>query len=360
MRYGVVILAGGKSFRMGTPKHQLQTGGVRFLDRLAQEFGGFSELMVSVDDASRHPEIPYPMVSDKKAGCGPMGGLHAALACCVSDALVTVPCDVPYFSKTIADRLCENLTDQADAAIAVTMDLRKHPLCGVYKKSCLEVLETCLEQGNYRMMDALAKLRVTYYQAGCDSWHLSNVNTPEEFLEIQNQNLLSLNAPVRKPGFLAVCGWKNSGKTTLIQNLIPLLKQKGYQVAAIKHDGHHFEPDVPGTDSFRFFQAGADLSVVYDAEKYALSRRKALSHEDIAKLAHGMDLVLLEGFKWSSYPKLEIIRKENGGTAMPDIKGRIAYASDAALSAELPVFGLADTEGIAAFIMEAYESGRLN
>ena len=61
----------------------------------------------------------------------------------------------------------------------------------------------------------------------------------------------------KKPLILAVCGVKNSGKTILIQKLIPLLQNQGLKVAAVKHDGHDFTPDVPGTDSHRMKAAGA-------------------------------------------------------------------------------------------------------
>lgn len=343
MQYGVVILAGGKSSRMGTPKYQLKTGGLRFLDRLVYELEGFAELLVSVDDEAKHPDIKYPMVSDIIADCGPMGGLYSALKSCTSDAVVTVPCDVPYFSKRVAEQLCANLDNMTDAVIAVTEDNRKHPLCGVYKKRCLDVFEQCLKEHNYRMYDALEKLRVKYCHVGKDSQQLYNVNTPSDFLAVENGNNPLSNC-------LAICGLKNSGKTTLIQNLIPVLKQKGYKIAVVKHDGHSFEPDVPGTDSFRFFQAGADISVVCDKEKYSLSKKGVFSHEDIANLACEVDIVLMEGFKYSNYPKIEIVR---GKDSVLDITGRIAYVSDDLLHTELPVFRPTDTEAIARFIVEA-------
>ena len=67
---------------------------------------------------------------------------------------------------------------------------------------------------------------------------------------------------------LAISGVKNSGKTTLITKLLPELKKRGLRVAVIKHDGHDFEPDVPGTDSWKYAQAGADGTCVFSAGKY--------------------------------------------------------------------------------------------
>lgn len=355
LKLGAVVLAGGKSRRMGMPKYRLQLNGVRFLDKLVYELSGFEELLISVEDAGNHPDIRYPMVSDLTPGLGPLGGLYAALKSCASDALVTVPCDVPFFSKAMADCLCRALegAEDADAVVMSAQDGRIHPLCGIYRKTCLAVLEQCLEQGDYRVRSAAAKLHVNYYQAGKDSWRLDNLNTPQEYEAAQKIYM--------PPCCFAVCGWKNAGKTTLIQNLIPILIRKGYKTAAVKHDGHSYMPDVPDTDSFRFFQAGADSSIIFDQEKYTVTRRAKLSYEEAAALAYdaGADIILLEGFKWSSYSKIELIRKENGQEPIADLKGRIAFISDqesvhafTEFSMGLPVFRFEETEKIADFIIK--------
>ena len=79
-----------------------------------------------------------------------------------------------------------------------------------------------------------------------------------------------------EPVVLAVSGVKNSGKTRLIEALLPLLAARGVKTAVVKHDGHRFTPDTPGTDSFRFFAAGAVGSAVFDGEKFSLTRRAAV------------------------------------------------------------------------------------
>lgn len=78
----------------------------------------------------------------------------------------------------------------------------------------------------------------------------------------------------KKPLILAVCGVKNSGKTILIQKLIPLLQNQGLKVAAVKHDGHDFEPDVPGTDSHSFWKAGAVGTAIFSDSKYMVNPEK--------------------------------------------------------------------------------------
>lgn len=71
----------------------------------------------------------------------------------------------------------------------------------------------------------------------------------------------------KKQFILAVSGVKNSGKTTLITKILPLLKAKGLNVAVIKHDGHDFEADVPETDSWKFAKAGADSTLIFSKDE---------------------------------------------------------------------------------------------
>ena len=197
------------------------------------------------------------------------------------------------------------------------------------------------------MRDALAGLKVKTWQARKHSWRFLNVNTPEEFGKLKIRNCL------------AISGWKNAGKTTLIEKLIPVLAQHGLKVATVKHDGHRYVPDAPGTDSHRFFQAGASTSIIYDGEKYSLTRRGSVTDEELPGLAPEADIILLEGAKGTGYPKIEVVRRENGRPPIPDLKGRIAYVSDTEFSPEIPVFGLEDISEIAAFIVKACADGTL-
>ena len=78
---------------------------------------------------------------------------------------------------------------------------------------------------------------------------------------------------VIQPVIFAVSGYKNTGKTTLITGIIPILAEKGYQVAVIKHDGHEFESDVPGTDSYQHQKAGAYGTAVFSKSQFLVTKR---------------------------------------------------------------------------------------
>ena len=109
---------------------------------------------------------------------------------------------------------------------------------------------------------------------------------------------------MKKQLMFAVSGYKNSGKTKMITSVIPLLTAKGFKVAVIKHDGHDFEGDVKGTDSFCHKQAGAYATAVFSKNRVLIHKDCDDADETIIKKAFPeADIILLEGFKESSYPK---------------------------------------------------------
>ena len=112
----------------------------------------------------------------------------------------------------------------------------------------------------------------------------------------QKQALAETQA-LKRPAVLAVSGVHNSGKTTLLEKLLPVLRSRGLKVGVIKHDGHDFTPDVPGTDSYRLREAGAEGVAVYSGTRYLLTEEFRLTEQDLLALfeRHGYDLVLLEG-----------------------------------------------------------------
>ncbi len=130
------------------------------------------------------------------------------------------------------------------------------------------------------------------------------------------------------PPLFGVCGVKNSGKTTLIERLLSVFSGWGMKVAVIKHDGHDFEADVPGTDSYRFFAAGADAAAVYSDSKWAVVSRQTVSAPELAQLFPWADMILCEGLKHWEIPKLEIVRKENSSSPVCTPQQVSFYVSD--------------------------------
>ena len=156
----------------------------------------------------------------------------------------------------------------------------------------------------------------------------------------------------KKPIIAAVSGVKNSGKTTMMEKLIAELSRRGLRVAAIKHDGHDFTPDVPGTDSWRFGQAGACGYAVYSPVRYELVRMTPTDERDFFPVFPEADVILLEGFKDSAYPKIEVVRAGNSERPVCDPATLLAVCSDLPLElGDIPVLGLDDAERAADLIL---------
>ncbi|MCR5388049.1 MAG: molybdopterin-guanine dinucleotide biosynthesis protein B [Lachnospiraceae bacterium] len=132
----------------------------------------------------------------------------------------------------------------------------------------------------------------------------------------------------KRPAVIAITGIKNSGKTTLITKLLPILSEKGYKTAVVKHDGHNFDPDVPGTDSYKYRMAGAYSSAVYSSGLFMIIKEQEVSESYLIDQLADADIVLLEGFKTSHYPKIEVIREGNSDSPFTDEKLLLGIATD--------------------------------
>ena len=154
-----------------------------------------------------------------------------------------------------------------------------------------------------------------------------------------------------------VTGWKNAGKTGLMERLVAEIIGRGYTVSTLKHAHHTFDVDHPGKDSHRHRIAGASQVLLASTERWALMNEHRGTQEPslpelLAKL-DPVDLILIEGWKRDSHPKVEAWRAETGNPLIalndPTI---LAVASDIGLEIDRPVFDLDDTALVADFILD--------
>ena len=193
MKTGCIILAGGKSSRMGEDKALLEYEGKYFIEKIAEELSFFDEKIIARGNNSLLTGITdsdWKIIPDIYPDHGPMGGMHAALKACESDAMFVVTCDMPLITGELAKWICTEMFSQQnigcckrnDAVIAVTTDGKYHPLCGVYKKELYIEMEEYLQQDNNRMMAVLKNKCVKYLELDEESSRqLANVNTREEY-----------------------------------------------------------------------------------------------------------------------------------------------------------------------------------
>lgn len=166
-------------------------------------------------------------------------------------------------------------------------------------------------------------------------------------------------APVLAVPTVSFVARSGTGKTTLVEQVIAELKRRGWRVGAIKHDAHRFDIDHPGKDSYRFTAAGADTMLISSPEKLAMVQQHKTSplvEELIATYFGNVDIVLTEGFKQSSLPKIELHRAECGSTLL--CRGErhdptlLAVASNEQLQLDVPLLDLNDPAGVADFVEE--------
>jgi molybdopterin-guanine dinucleotide biosynthesis protein B len=156
-------------------------------------------------------------------------------------------------------------------------------------------------------------------------------------------------------------GRSNSGKTTLIERVIPELVRAGYKVATVKHAGHGFDLDTEGKDSWRHKRAGASSVVVLSKGSMAMfadvSDQMKVEEVRDRFLDHTYDLIIAEGWKHEGYPKIVIVREQIGEIPV-STEGLLAVVSDKPVDLSVPLFGLDDVAGVAALIMKQFPRSR--
>lgn len=331
-----VILAGGRSRRMGQAKENLLLNGRRLIDITLEALRPFfKEILIVTDNKSRFTELKgAEAVEDLVNGCGPLGGIYTGLKAISNQQGFFVACDMPFLRKELIQRLLE-ISKQEDCDALVPRALgRAQPLHAVYSKNNLPIITGLLKGDEFAISELLARCKCRYVE----------VDRQEEAAFF---NLNSL------PVILAVIGKSDSGKTTLILRLLPELKSRGYKVAVAKHCPRGFDLDLEGKDSFRFSQAGSDGTYLSSDKDIALIRPRAGSADLKTSLQNyflDFDFVLLEGYhNASEIDKVQIIRSGIGEMDAP-VDGIVAYLSDLPLSKDKPVYKLDDISGIVSFV----------
>lgn len=160
---------------------------------------------------------------------------------------------------------------------------------------------------------------------------------------------------MKKPAILAIVGSSKVGKTTLIEQLIPVLKEKGIEVAVIKHHPHDFEIDIPGKDTHRLKAAGAKTTIISSPKKIAIVsdvKKEIMPNDIVSRFIDDVELVIVEGYKKEKIPKIEVFRhRKDAKPVCANDPNLIAYAADVYFESDKPVFMLDNVVGIADFII---------
>lgn len=174
-----IVIAGGKSSRMGTSKALIEYRGKRLIDNAIQILKVNSNtILISSNEII--PNITYPKIADEFKNIGPMGGLFSCLDASKTELNLVISCDAPHVESSLYRQLLEN-SEGFDAVIPRLPNGKLEPLIACYKKSILPIVLGQINILDYKMVHLLQKLRVNYIDFD-DVELFKNMNSPEDLL----------------------------------------------------------------------------------------------------------------------------------------------------------------------------------
>lgn len=184
--------------------------------------------------------------------------------------------------------------------------------------------------------------------AGCSNL----LRSPPSLLLLSRERNIAMSVPI-----LSFVGRSNSGKTTLIERVIPELVRAGYKVATVKHAGHGFDLDTEGKDSWRHKQAGASSVVIISKSSLAMFADVSdhMNVEDVREryLDPSYDLILAEGWRSEGYPKIVVVRDQIGEVPVSQ-DGLLAVVSNKPVDTSVPLLDPDDVAAVAALIIRHF------
>jgi len=357
-----VILAGGRAQRMGGNDKGLVAFNHKPLISYAIKALStqVDQLIINANrNIDRYQTFGYPVIEDSITGfCGPLAGMLSAMQTVKSDYILTAPCDSPRISPQLRQRMMETLLlEQADIAVAHDGE-RLQPVFCLIPTQLKDDLAAFLDKGDRKIDLWLARHKLAMVNFSDQPDTFVNFNHPEDLSITADK----VESPVPMLGFAAFSG---TGKTTLLRQLIPVLKNRGLEMAVIKHAHHNFDIDVPGKDSYEIRRAGAQQVLVSSSRLMALMETQSaeLAEPCLAELIprlnpNSLDLILVEGFKHENIAKIELHRPALGKPLLyPDDHNIIAIASDQQIdNVTIDQLDLNNVDKIADFIQRFAQS----
>lgn len=348
-----VILAGGRATRMaGHDKGLLPYYGKPLICHVIDRLKG--QLPRIVINANRHlaayAQLGYRVIPDLDENfAGPLAGVRAALTQVDTHWVVSVPTDAPHLPTDLVARLCRAAT-AARIHVTRTQD-ELQPVFALWPRQCLPALNQFLAAGNRAVQEFLHAQQAVGVDFSDQVEAFTNINTPQQLST-------GMIAPV-----LCMVAWSGTGKTTLLKQVVTRLCERRLRVGIVKHAHHRFDIDIPGKDSYELRHAGAQQVLVASDQRWAMITETGPDKQvdpDLTTLLQHMDhalldIILVEGFKHSHYPKIELHRPSLQQplltTTDPTI---IAVASDVGVlpGVTVPLLNLNNTEQISGFIQQ--------
>ena len=188
-----VVLAGGRSTRMGQEKAFLPYGGKKLIEHIVSRLQPYCDnILVSVNEASQYEFLKLPLITDKNKNCGPLGGLEAAIDASPTELCFIIPCDVPFISGAIIPLLASEIGTH-DACVPLSGGFYE-PLVALYNKTALTAFRECLKEKKYKVSDSFPQMMVRYIpeemlRKRCLANIFHNINTISDYENMINSIL---------------------------------------------------------------------------------------------------------------------------------------------------------------------------
>ncbi|RVU86111.1 molybdenum cofactor guanylyltransferase [Leucothrix sargassi] len=367
----VVVMAGGQGRRFGgQDKGLVEVLGKPLIEHILEQLEPLTEnIVISANrNLSRYEAYGYPVITDQMSSFqGPLAGVASVMSEIQTDYLVALPCDAVLVPKNYISRLLAQ-QQQTNADIVVASDgERLQPIHCLVSKHLLPSLMSFLARGERKVDAWFAEHKAVFadFSDSMEAFHNFNTEAQKQQYELKR-----VSAPERKQAItycrpvLGFAAFSGTGKTTLLKQLLPILKDRGLQVAIIKHAHHSLDVDHKGKDSYELRKAGADQMLVVSRSQVALiqdlkdGRSEPSLQESLNMLNPDItNLVLVEGFKQVSFPKIELHRESLKKPLMYISDDNIiAFASEKRPStARIPWLDLNDIDSIASFVIDWYQ-----
>lgn len=323
----MIILAGGKSKRMGRDKAFLPFAESTLIGHMIAKArkAGFNTISIAANDLTAYN---VTAIRDIYPSQGPLSGIHAGLTHSSSEYNFIVSCDLPFVDFSLAGRLARR-KQPGDLAVVPLSDGLKQPLAALYHHSCAVEAEAMLLRGERKLNRLFSLVQTSYVDCSNERTCFFNVNTPEDFMVAK---AIETNRGRKIPIVSIVAAKSGMGKTTLIRRLIPLLKQNGLRVAVLKSDGHDFQMDREGKDTWQFSKAGADAVAIVSDKQYAVIQNTEFRMElrKVVDLIQDVDVILIESRTRGIFPVIEIVRDGAPITRDEDLVAIATNRTDAA------------------------------
>lgn len=381
MSYALVLLCGGLSTRMGTNKAFLPFGEYTLMEYQVRRFRPyFEKIYLSVPKMTDSwmqfaARLDCTAIPDRVEKIGPLGGLYSCLSAVTEDLLFFTPVDAPFTSTNAALTICQTLEQAIETNPSKYACVLKHPTRGMqplsaaYAKTCLPVIEHMIQAENYRLRQLLTPEHTVISDILVPQEHFYNMNDmPSYYHALQ---MLAEKQPALFPPdfisqsdqpipYVSFSAKSGTGKTTYLEKLVACLKEKGLRIALIKHDAHGFELDQPGKDSYRLRKAGVDTMILCGPDQTARLENHTAGEPSLHRLissVEGVDLILIEGYKFGAQPKIQLLRKGYSETPVGNPENTIAYVADFPydpVPSDLPVFALNDPQDLAEYLVSSF------